>query len=331
MRVLFHCLVLLILVSVTTLPHPASADDKPFRRAMDSLVRVNTDIFPDGRTAQALGRQREGTGVVLDDSGLVLTIGYLILEAMAATVTDMQGNAVPADVVAYDHATGLGLLRARSPLGRPAVRLGDSSSLTRDTPVVVAPHGGFDESWGVVVADVRDFSGYWEYLLEDAVFTTPGMHAWQGAAMFAPDGGLLGIGSLAVPDARRGRRRASGNMFVPINALKPVLGDLLTVGRGSASERPWLGVFTNDHRGYVVVTYVAADGPAEAAGLQPGDVVLEVDGERVRSMAEMYRKVWKLGSPGVTVPLTLGRQTGLVEVNVTSGDRYRYLKWDSTY
>ena len=331
MRAMFHCLVLLILVPVLSSPVNVRADDTPLLRALDSLVRVNADIAPDGRTAQALGTEREGTGIVVDDSGLVLTIGYLILEAMATTVTDIDGNPIAADVVAYDHATGLGLLRAQRSLRRPPARLGDSSGLSREAPALVAGHGGPESAWPVAVADIRDFSAYWEYLLEDALFTMPPVPAWQGAALFGPDGRLLGVGSLFVPDARRRPSRRPGNMFVPIDSLKPVLGDMLTAGRGVASERPWLGIFTNDHRGYVVVTYVAADGPSEAAGLRPGDIVLEVDGERVRSMAEMYRKVWTLGNPGVAVPLTLGRQGGFHKITVTSGDRYKYLKWDSTY
>ena len=331
MRALFHCLVLMTLLSVSSAPWGARADDTPIRRALDSLVRVNAEIAPDGRTAQALGTRREGTGIVLDDAGLVLTIGYLILEAMAVTVTDIDGHPVAADVIAYDHATGLGLLRARPPLGRPAVRLGQSSALVRGVPALVAGHGGEATARPVTVADVRDFSAYWEYLLEDALFTTPPVQDWQGAGLFGPEGQLLGVGSIFVPDATRRPTRSPGNMFVPIDVLKSILGDLMVSGRGPASVRPWLGLFTDDHRGYVVVTYVAADGPAAAAGLKRGDVVLEVDGERVRSLGEMYRKVWMLGKPGVAVPLTLGRQGRPQEVTVMSGDRYRYLKWDSTY
>ncbi|MDF1722509.1 MAG: S1C family serine protease [Minwuia sp.] len=330
MRTLLRRLFLLALCPII-LVSTAQASETPFQRALDSLVRVDAEIAPDGRTAQALGVARHGTGVVIDDSGLVLTIGYLILEAMTATVTDIDGNAVPAEVVAYDHATGLGLLRAQGPLNRPAARLGDSSELDTDMPVLIAGFKGKQGAWPAAVADVRDFSGYWEYLLEDAVFTTPAVPEWQGAALFGPDWRLIGVGSLYVRDARRRPTRGSGNMFVPVNALKRALGDMLAIGKGRASERPWLGVFSNDQRGYVVVTYVAADGPAALAGLRPGDIILEVDGEPVRSMSDLYRKIWKLGDPGVSVPLTLGRDGGISGISVTSGDRYRYLKWGTTY
>lgn len=316
---------------LSTLVFPAHADDTPFLRALDSLVRVDAEIAPDGRTAQALGVARHGTGVVIDDSGLVVTIGYLILEAVAVTVTDREGHRVPAEVVAYDHATGLGLVRAKGALNRPAVRLGESISLNPDTPALIASFRGKSGAWPVAVAAVRDFSGYWEYLLEEALFTVPAVAEWQGSALFGPDWRLIGIGSLYVRDARRRPTRDPGNMFVPVDALKAALGDMLAHGKARASERPWLGVFTNDHRGYVVVTYVAADGPAAQAGLRSGDVILEVDGEPVRSMADLYRKVWKLGDPGVSVPLTLGRGGAISGINVTSGDRYRYLKWGTTY
>lgn len=320
-----------LVVCLIMLGSPVQADDTPFLRALDSLVRVDAEIAPDGRTAQALGVARHGTGVVIDDSGLVVTIGYLILEAVAATVTDMDGRRVPAEIVAYDHATGLGLLRAQGPLNRPAVRLGESRALSLDTPALIASFRGQSGAWPVAVAAVRDFSGYWEYLLEDALFTVPAVAEWQGSALFGPDWRLIGIGSLFVRDARRRPTRDPGNMFVPVDALKAALGDMLAHGKGRASERPWLGVFTNDHRGYVVVTYVAADGPAALAGLRPGDVVLEVDGEPVRSMADLYRKVWKRGKPGVSVPLTLGRDGAISAISITSGDRYRYLKWGTTY
>jgi len=330
-RSAIHRFLLLLGLCLIVFVSPVRADDTPFQRALDSLVRVDAEIAPDARTARALGLARHGSGVVIDDSGLVLTIGYLILEAMTATVTDIDGNAGPAEILAYDHATGLGLLRAQGPLNRPAARLGDSASLVPDMPMLIAGFRGKAGAWPVTVADVRDFSGYWEYLLEDALFTMPPVSEWQGTALFGPDWRLAGVGSLVVSDARRRPTRSPGNMFVPVDALKAALGDMLALGRSRASERPWPGVFTNDHRGYVVVTYVSDDGPAATAGLRRGDVILEVDGEPVRSMSDLYRKVWNLGRPGVSVPLTLGRDGAISGISIVSGDRYRYLKLDTTY
>lgn len=299
--------------------------------ALESVTRVEAEVPSDARTASFLGAQRAGTGIVIDDSGLVLTVGYLILEAMAVTVSDAEGRPVQASIVAYDYDTGFGLVRAREPLGRPSVRLGNSAAVTSGEPVLIVAEPGREAAMPSEIVSVRQFAGYWEYLLEDALFTSPPHPAWQGAAMINVNGELLGVGSLFAQDAMRRPERRAGNMFIPVNALKPILGDLLTEGRSAESDRPWLGIFTNDHRGFVVVTFVAPDGPAAGAGVQAGDIVMEVAGERVSTMAEFFRAIWKQGKPGVNVPLTLGRQNGVTRIGVISQDRYEYMRLDSSF
>lgn len=307
----------------------AAADSA--EQVLQSIARIDATVPGDARTAQSLGTQRQGSGIVIDDSGLVLTIGYLVLEAMSATVTDVDGAPVPADIVGYDYDTGFGLVRATKPLRRPALSLGTSADIVPGAPVLIANHDGRDGAIGGTVADVRTFAGYWEYLLDNAIFTAPPHPSWQGAALIGADGSLLGVGSLFVRDARQSPQPEPGNMFVPIDALKPILADLLTIGRGMASERPWLGIYSIEHQGYVVVTDVAPEGPAAAAGLRPGDIILKVDDLFVRSMPAFLRAVWAKGRPGVDVSLTVGRPSGIEEVTVTSGDRYRYLRLGSTY
>lgn len=324
-------LALLVLTALAPAPLPAAEPHEAVRDAFGAVTRIHADVPGDARTAEPLGTERDGSGVVIDDSGLVLTIGYLILEASAVTVTDIDGHDRPADIVAYDHATGLGLVRALSPLGRPALPFGDSAALKKGDPVLAVAGSGAEPAVPGVIADIRTFAGYWEYLLEGALYVHPPHPAWQGAALIGSDGRLIGIGSLFAPDAQRRPRRRAGTMFVPIDALKPILGDLLTVGRGADSVRPWLGVFSSDHGGHVVVTYVPPDTPAAEAGLRRGDVILEVAGEPVRSLPEFYRAVWALGKPGVRVPLTLGRQDHVARIEVTSADRYLYMKAGRTY
>ncbi len=323
--------IVMVLLALAPAGRAAAQSERDPGRVFDAVTAVTAEVPADARTAEALGTERAGTGVVIDDSGLVLTIGYLILEAMAVTLSDIDGHAVAAEIVAYDHDTGLGLLRAVTPLRRPSIRLGDSGTLSPGDSVLVVASPGRSAALPVTIADIRRFTGYWEYLLESAVFAYPPHPDWQGAALVGPDGRLLGIGSLFANDAQRRPRRRQGNMFVPVNALKAVLGDLLTAGRAPASDRPWLGIFSADHSGYVVVTYVSPDGPAATAGLRRGDIILEVGDQPVRSMAEFYRAVWKRGKPGVTVPLTLGREDHVTRVRIVSGDRYRYLKLEKTY
>jgi S1-C subfamily serine protease len=330
-RAAFLCTAVLFpMVGILAAPTEAQ-DREAIGQALQSVTRLESSVPPDARTASFLGTQRAGTGIVIDDSGLVLTIGYLILEAMAVTVTDADGHPVPARIVAYDYDTGLGLVRASEPLGRPSVRLGDSGDVTPGDTVLIVAEPGREAAQPSEIVAIRQFAGYWEYLLDDALFASPPHPSWQGAAMIGINGELLGIGSLFADDAARRPKRLAGNMFIPVDALKPILGDLLTQGRSAQSDRPWLGIFTSDHRGFVVVTFVAPDGPAANSGVRPGDIVLEVDGERVRSMADFFRAVWKQGKPGVDVPLTLGRQNRIAEITVPSQDRYEYMRLDSSF
>ncbi len=293
---------------------------------LSSVVRLRAEVPGDARTAASLGQVREGNGVVIDDSGLVLTIGYLILEAQSVSLFAADGDEVSAEILAYDHATGFGLVRASRPLGSGHVKLGDSAALAEEDRVLVIGHGGISSTLGAVIASRREFAGYWEYLLDNAIYTVPPHPNWGGAALVNPSGELVGIGSLIVNDAVEANGALPGNMFVPINLLKPIFADLLESGRASTPRRPWLGMLTTESYGRVIVTSVTPDGPASQAGLEPGDVLLEVDGEAVPDMAGLFRKVWSQGLPGAEVPLKILRGTDVVGVTVTSGDRYQYLK-----
>lgn len=293
---------------------------------LSAVVRLRAEVPGDARTAASLGQVREGNGVVIDDSGLVLTIGYLILEAQSVTLFAANGDEVSAQILAYDHESGFGLVRASRPLGGGHVKLGDSAQLAEDDRVLVIGHGGISSTLGAVITSRRAFAGYWEYLLENAIYTVPPHPNWGGAALVNPSGELVGIGSLIVNDAVEESSAMPGNMFVPINLLKPIFADLLESGRASTPRRPWLGMLTTEAYGRVIVTSVTPGGPSSQAGLEPGDVLLEVDGEAVPDMAGLFRKVWSQGQPGTDIPLKILRGTDVVGVTVTSGDRYQYLK-----
>jgi S1-C subfamily serine protease len=295
---------------------------------LEAVVRIHAEIPTDARTAAYLGTQRDGAGVVIDDAGLVVTIGYLIIEAMGAEVTTGSGRVSRADIVGFDIASGLGLLRTAEPLAVKPMPIGTASALAEKTPVVVAGFGGPQAALPAVVVSRRSFAGYWEYLLEDAVFTAPPHPAWSGAALLGPDGKLAGIGSLVVSDAKGD---LPGNMFVPIDRLQPVMSDLLTLGRPSAPARPWLGVNLREFDGELVVSRVAPDGPSDKAGVHRGDQVTAIDGAVVHELADFYRTLWRHGDAGVTVKLGVTRQGDEREIAVKTVDRYRYLKLNTTY
>ena len=295
---------------------------------LDAVVRVRAEIPPEARTASFLGTKRRGSGVLIDDAGLIVTIGYLITEAMAAEVTTTSGKVSRADIVGFDIGSGLGLLRATDPLEAKPLPLGTANGLAEQTPVIVAGPGGTEAVQAAVVVSRRTFAGYWEYLLEDAIFTALPYSAWSGAALITLDGKLAGIGSLIVSDAEAGH---PGNMFVPIDKLRPIMGDLIAFGRPYSPAHPWLGANLQDLDGTLVVQRVAPEGPADRAGLRHGDQVTAIDGSPVHDLADLYRALWGRGEAGVTVKLTVTRQGEERDIEVKTIDRYRYLKLNTTY
>ena len=281
--------------------------------------------IPDARSVATLGREREGSGVVIGERGLILTIGYLIVEADDVSITDSRGRTYAARVVAYDHVTGLGLVRTIAPLDAKPVTFGDSGKLANREPVMIAGAGDDGVSFAYVVSK-RAFSGSWEYALDQAIFTSPPTLNWSGAALFDKDGKLLGVGSLIVRDANDDDPRLPGNMFVPIDLLKPILTDLVKGGRRAGPARPWMGVSTDESQGRLVVSRVSPEGPADLAGLSVGDIILAVGDEGVRTQADFYRKVWSRGNAGDEIPLKLLQGVDVREVRVKSIDRVEYFR-----
>jgi S1-C subfamily serine protease len=319
------------LMMVPAAAGPASAQQPSLNDVVSSVVRIKTFINPDGRTRENLGRDREGSGIVIDDSGLVLTIGYLMVEAHAVELTTTEGRTVPADVVGYDHDTGFGLVRAIAPLRVKPLPFGRSADVRLGEPLIVAGHGGVARAAAVRVAAKREFAGYWEYLLDDAIFTTPPYPAWSGAALVNRDGKLVGVGSLIVGDATGKGSEMPGNMFVPIDLLPPILADLIADGKPSAPPRPWLGLTTEEHAGVVMIKSVTTGAPADKGGLQRGDLIVGIDGVEPKGVADFYRKVWARGEAGVTVPLDVLRDGEKRRIDVKSVNRLDYLRLKSTF
>ncbi len=288
-----------------------------------SVVSLRAAIPEDAFTASGLGTRREGSGVVIREDGLVLTIGYLITEASEVWLTTSAGRTVPADVLAYDQETGFGLVQALGRLDVPAMPLGQSGKVHIGEPVTFADgEGRFVR--GAIVAR-QEFAGYWEYLLNEALFIAPAHPSWGGAALIGAGGDLLGIGSLRLQMSADGEV-ADINMVVPIDLLKPILDDMLATGRANRPPRPWLGVFSAESDGEVVVMSVADGGPAEKAGLQRGDVISDVRDAAVDSLADFYKKLWEAGTAGVEVPLRVVRDGRDTWVRVRTADRNDYLR-----
>jgi serine protease Do len=288
-----------------------------------SIVRVKSQVVRDARSSATLGTEREGSGIVIDSNGLVLTIGYLITEAERVELSTTDGKKYPATVVGYDSTTGMGLLKALAPLPVTPIDFGESSKITERELVLIA---GFDGVAPAYVVSKRSFVGYWEYLLDEAIYTAPATVNWQGAALLSREGKLLGIGSLAVGDALGTSASVPGNLFVPIDAVKPVLGDMIANGRVTAKPRPWLGVNTQEVHGHLIVTRVSPESPADDAGLKQGDIIVGIGGAKIESQADFYKKLWATGVAGVEVSLQVLKGTGVQQLVLKSRNRESYFR-----
>lgn len=292
-------------------------------RILQSIVAVRSHVPDDAFTASGLGTLREGSGVVIGDHGLVLTIGYLITEAEEVWLTTQEGRVVAAHALAYDQETGFGLVQALGDFDLPMLEFGSSAKARLGDPVVLADGVGRFVR-GTIVAK-QQFAGYWEYLLEEAIFTAPAHPSWGGAALVSADGKLLGVGSLRLQMMSDGET-ADINMVVPIDLLPPILDDLMTRGQANRPPRPWLGVFSADSDGTVVVMSVAENSPAARAGLRRGDVISDVGDGEVESLADFYQKVWSSGPAGAEFPLRIVRDGRDTWLRVKSADRNSFLK-----
>jgi len=294
-------------------------------RALDAVVLLRAEIPEDAFTASILGTERAGNGVVIGDSGLVLTIGYLITEASVIWLTTNKGTVAGGTVLAYDQATGFGLVQPFGKLGVKPLERGSAGSIRVGENVVVAGHGGRAHALKATVFAKREFAGYWEYVLDEALFTAPAHPQWGGSALIGADGKLAAIGSLLVQE-KIDSGTIQGNMLVPIELLEPILDEMVRTGRTSRAPRPWLGMYTTDAGERLVVAGLASNGPAERAGARVGDAVLEVAGAKPKSLADLWRKVWALGPSGAVVPLKLARNGKITEVRISSADRNDFLK-----
>ena len=323
MKKIYLIILFIILATFSLTVHAEQEAEK----ALDAVVEIRISVPQNARTAERFGTNRVASGVVIDEAGHILTIGFQTIEAETVQIVGKDHKTVNAIVVAYDRNTGLGLLRATSPLQVTPMPLGSSSEVKKGDPVLAVSYGSSAPVHGVTVVERKEFAGPWEYLLQNAIFTVPPIERFSGAALIDRNGQLVGIGYLFSQLTIEDLGVMPTNMFVPIDLLKPILSDLKLSGSSKLTPRPWLGVRTQELYGHLIVERVTSGSPSEKAGIKTGDIILAVNKQDVHGMADFYRKVWALGKAGVDVPLSILQGIQIREVVVHSIDRKQY--WQS--
>ena len=316
--------------TATTRPEP---DQLAFDldAALGPILGLQSRAPEDAFSSSYLGTEREGNGILISDDGLVVTIGYLIAETETIILSANDGATVHAHSIAYDYETGFGLLRAAGDLGVKPIELGNSADVIEQETLIIGARGGRGQAINAIVASKREFAGFWEYMLDEAIFTTPPHPHWSGSALIDDSGRLVGVGSLFVQDAAGEDIAAAGNMFLPIDLLKTVLDDLLKFGHRTSPARPWMGLYSMETLGRVLITSISANSPAEEAGVEPGDVLLAINGLQVSGLTDLYRKVWSAGEAGVTVSLGILRDDEMMNISVKTADRSSFMKQPSSH
>lgn len=295
-------------------------------KSLRSVVGLRATVPPDAHSAERLGTERAGNGCVISTEGLVVTVGYLVTEAESTWLVSGDGRVIPADVVGRDTESGFALVQALEPLDVEPLRLGRSAVISVGERVVVAGAGGLEHAVDARVVAKQEFSGYWEYLLEEAIYTTPPHPHWAGTALISGDGGLVGVGSLFVQQVTPNATPMDVNMMIPIDLLPPIVDDLMRFGVVKRPSRPWIGMQAAEFGENLVVVGLTDNGPAEAADIRVGDVVTGVGGNPVESLGDLFRGMWGLGEAGITVPLNIFRNGQQIEINISSEDRARIYK-----
>ena len=295
-------------------------------RTLNAVVSLHSFVPEDAFTAHTLGTERGGSGVVIRESGLIVTIGYLVTEAETLWINTNDGRAIAGHALAFDQATGFGLVQALGQLDLPALEIGESGRLAAGDQCILAAGGGRDHAVVNRIAGRDEFAGYWEYALDDALFTAPAHPFWGGTGLIGQDGKLLGTGSLIVQQGGNRSQRRDMNMVVPIDLLTPILPDLLSYGRVNRPPRPWLGMYAAESGDAILVGGVADGAPADLAGLEAGDRILAVGDTEIDDLGDLWRRIWACGEAGVEVPMRLVRDDRPFDVLVRSADRTAFLK-----
>jgi serine protease Do len=316
-------LIFIFLISTTSISlseQKKITSEEDVRRIYQSVVKIDSIVPSDARTANSLGTIRGGNGIVIDDKH-ILTIGYIVVEAETITITLPNGGVVPAELAGYDHTTGFGILKTILPSKLTPIQIGNSDKLNKEDLLYVLPYLTEGAPSAVKMVSRRSFTGWWEYFLDKPIYTHPMNTSFAGSALINEFGELLGIGSLYVSDAAAEGVPMPGNLFVPINDLKPILNDLIVNSKRTTNVKPYMGLTSNDDTGKVMVTRVNDDGPAAKAGFKENDIILKVNKINIQDTEKFYKTVWSQGGPGTLLDFEIERNNQIISLKLTTMDR----------
>jgi S1-C subfamily serine protease len=292
-----------------------NASVKLIELVLPATVALKAEISQEHPSAQILGTERLGSGVLVDPAGLILTVNYVVLGARAVEVTLLDETTAEGKVVAQDFASGLAVIEIGSNT-LPALKLCSASELCVGQEVFIVAAAGDNKrrANNGGITSLGPFDAYWEYSLERAITTTAMNPGLGGAALLDLRGRVAGIVSLDLSEVGR------FTLAIPVDHYIEHREELLRHGRRvSRPARAWLGFYCYTFREHVVIAGVLPGAPADQAGLKAGDVVLAVDGERINGRHELYTRLW-IHRPGELVTLRIFRNNHVKQLDVPSGN-----------
>lgn len=291
------------------------------KHLLQSVVYLHATVPRDHPSTRILGDERMGSGVIVDSSGLILTVNYVVMGGQSVDVTFQKGRRAKGEIVAQDYEVGLALVRVKRQ-GLPAVRLGSSDALERGDAVISLAAIGAQERRvaGGVVTYLGEFEAYWEYLLERGVVSSAPSPGFGGGGLFAMTGAMVGTLYLNLSEIAR------NSLAIPVDFYRAHEQELLRYGRVvSRPRRAWLGVFAHALEEGVVVAGVVPDGPGDRSGLQEGDLIVSVNAEEVATRRDLYLSLWR-HEPGESLTLEVMREKKVRRFEVKGGDRAYFFR-----
>jgi serine protease Do len=274
--------------------------------------------------AREPAQQGLGSGFIIDQRGTILTNNHVVAGADEVQVVTSDGRVMPAKVVGSDPGTDVAVVRlTRPPGGLKVARLGDSDKLRVGDYVLAIgnPLGlGQTVTMGIVSAKNRTVDGLLDF--QDFIQTDAAINQGNsGGPLFNFAGEVIGINSAILNPARA----MNVGFAIPMNLAKSIADQLLKTGRVG---RGYLGIVSQpltpelarrlgaDVQAGALVNQVVRGGPAEAGGLRPNDIVVEVAGRRIESGAGLTNVI-KSRRPGEAVSVGVIRQGKRIDLTVT--------------